>query len=353
METSGSFAKFITFFAKIKESTFVKNVNEFIYSIYFFIFNAVLALIGNAFGLELLTYGITILIGLFVLAFSKDLLPLAQAFCFCYLTPSIKNNPGRNANSVFTFGNGAEYLIVMIAIFAVALIIRLVLDKEIGFKNMFKVKRKLLIGLIVLGLSYILSGIFSENYFSRDTFFNNLLFGALNFVSIFALYFIFASTVKWKEVKKEYFLWLMFFLSILLLFELIVVYIQNGVWSKGFIDKTKIYTGWGICNNMGALMVMTMPASFYLAYRYRKYGFIFNIVGNIIFVGVFFTVSRASMLFGAVVYVICVVLLLVKTKGKDRLYNAIVLIGVICIAGVIAIVFFDKVYELVLILLTR
>jgi O-antigen ligase len=351
MEATSSLTKLKTVFNKIKESAFVTKANEFIYSIYFLIFNAVLALLGNAFGLELLTYGITIFIGVFVLAFSKDLLPLVQAFCFCYLTPSIKNNPGRNVNSVFTIGNGAEYLIAMIAVFAVALVLRLIFDKEIGFKNMFKVKRKLLIGLLVLGLAYLLAGVFSKNYFSRDSFFSNILFGALNFVSIFIPYFIFASAVKWKDVKKEYFLWLMFFLSILLFFELIVVYVQNGVLSQGFIDKTKIYTGWGICNNMGALMAMTMPASFYLAYRYNKYGFIFNIVGNIIFAGIFFTVSRASMLFGAVVYAICIVVLLIKTKGKNRLYNAIVLIGVAVVVGVILLVFFDKVYALALTLL--
>ena len=330
------------FYYGIKNSKFTNEVNKFLNSVYFLALSAVLAVLGNAFGLELLVYGIIVLCGIFTAIFGEDFLPLLPAFAFCYITPSTKNNPGKNPNSVFTFGNGAEYLVAMVGLFAIALIVRLIIDKNIGIRQAFKVKRKLTLGMVILGVAYILSGLFSKGYFTRDTFVNNLIFSVLQFVSLFAIYFIFAFAVKWEKVKKEYFLWIMFFVALVVMAELVTVYIQNEVAGKGNFDKALIYTGWGICNNMGALMVMAMPASFYFAYK-RNHGWIFSIIASLIFVAVIFSMSRASMLFGAVVYALCVVMIIVKSKGKARRNHLIVFGILLALAIIIACVFYKQI----------
>ena len=53
-------------------------------------------------GIELIYYGLVVAVLFYVCIWGDDLLPLVPMFAFVYVAPSIHNNPGKSANSVFS-----------------------------------------------------------------------------------------------------------------------------------------------------------------------------------------------------------------------------------------------------------
>ena len=178
--------------------TSARNIADKVaYSWRYIIVVAVLALLANTCAAELPVYTAYILIAVGICAFCRDLLPIAPLVVCSYIAPSIANNPGRNPQSIFYPENGGLYLRVLAAVLVVALIIRLCVDPQIGFRKMFRTKRQLIWSMVAMGGAYLLSGIGAQGYTALAG--KNIFFGALQFLSIALLYFIFAGSVKWEE----------------------------------------------------------------------------------------------------------------------------------------------------------
>ena len=131
-----------------------------------------------------------------------------------------------------------------------------------------------------------------------------------------------------------------------MLAEIVGMYFGEGVIREdGSINRVALYTGWGIYNNVGCVMAMCMPAPVYFAVK-NKNGWAYTILCTVFYLGVMVTQSRGAMLFGSVVYLGCVVVTLVGSKQKERLWNAVVFAVLLVAVLIGAVVFRDKVKDL-------
>lgn len=265
--------------------------------------------ISNLFGAELVVYSLFVLTVVYLCLCGKDLLPVMPLVICSYLAPSVHNNPGRNEASVFSMAGGGIYLIILASITALALIYRLVRDR----KAILSRKYTLLSGMLVLAVAYLLGGIGSSGYTKHAL--QSILFALLNGAAIIIPYLVFAGCVDWSRVRKDYFAWVGFGVGCLLLCEIFWIYLTGNVIQNGIIERSTIFTGWGMYNNIGAALAMMIPFPFYLATKYRK-GWIGTLVGSLFLVGVVLTCSRASILCGGGVYFACVVLMLYFANNR-------------------------------------
>lgn len=327
-------------FSKIKNSKINININKFIVSPWATAMLGALTLACHIFALELALYVFVGLYALYICILGKDLLPLMPLFVFCYIAPNIKNNPGVAGDSVF-YGATGIIIICEIVYVICAMIIRVCLDKNIGIKKLFTQKRALTLGMLLLGLAYVLSGIGRPNYSS--IFKNNLVASLLQFSSVFLLYFIFTAGVDWKNAKKDYFAWLGIMMGFVVSGELIYIYLTKNVIQNGSIVRSLLLTGWGHYNNMGALIAMSIPFAFYMCCK-KKHNYIFLGVGTILLACLFLSCSRGSIVGGAFIYAVCVLIAFFKAANKKSFRFSC--LGLIVICSVLGIIFKDLIITL-------
>ena len=327
---------------QLRQSPRVQAINSFLRSPGYILALSLLTVVCNLLGFELVYYTLVIALGLYVITLSKDLLPIMPMIMLCYIVPSVKNNPGRHGDSIFSFSNGGAYILALASVVVVFLIWRLISDKEMGRAFLTR-KRSLVSGMLFLGVGYLLSGIGSYRYF--DVFGRNLLFAFLQFISIALLYFLFTATVDWFNVPKDYLAWMGLGIGFTVLPQLLMAYLSGQAFMEGTgtMDRELIYTGWGMHNNIGGLMVMMIPFAYYLAYT-KKHSWVYNLLGTILLGGVMLSCSRTAMAVGAGIYLVCAVILLKnKRTRKENLW--VYCIGALAVLGFVA-VFFEKLMEI-------
>lgn len=316
-----------------KRTRAIQTVNGFLESPWGLAAMSVLTLCAYVFSLELWLYGFVAVFCIYVALFCDDFLPLMGLFVFCYIAPSRKNNPGMEAESVYFASSGGVYILIFAAIALVCFIVRLALDKSIGFKKLFTHKRTLLSGMLILSAAYFISGIGSEGYQERVG--KHLLFSLLQFSSIVVLYFLFSATVKWNQRCIRYFAWLGVCMGLVCSLELVHIYLTANVIVNGVIDRGPIYTGWGITNNIGAMIAMSIPFAFYLACKSKR-PYLFIILATVLETGLFFSCSRTAILCGSASYIAGFVIAFLKSEEK-RVFriSTYVFLG-ICLVGALA-----------------
>lgn len=326
----------------LRNSPTVKRINRFLTSPYYIMTVALLLLLSNILSAELIVY--TVLVAFFAYAclFGDDLLPTIPVLCGCYIAPSVSNNPGRSGESVFSTGNGGLYILGLGAIAALSVLYRLITDKELGRKAFILKKRPLLSGILMLCGGYLLSGILSPAY--PEMISKNLIFAALQCVSILIPYLVISGTVHWDKVRKDYLAWTGLAFGCVIVLQILWIYASTSeILLYGVIDRNKIYTGWGMYNNMGGFLAMMMPFPFYIARKYR-HGWIGICIATVFMGGIFLTCSRSSILGGAMVYALCLLLMTYHANNKKL---TILLLAGFAIAGVaVGIVFHKKIAQL-------
>lgn len=328
--------------AQVQRTGFVGAVNEFMRTPGYVILIGLMTAISNVFSLELYLYSAFILMGIFIAVLGLDLLPMMPIVICCYIAPSPENNPGRNEGSIFYPQNGGIYLIVLAAMFVAALVFRLASDPEIGRGRFFKEKRCLLSGMLLLGVGYLLSGVGMKEY--ADLFGKNLLFAVIQFASVIVMYFIFTGAVKWERTPKDYFAWVGLCVGFVVLAQLMDNYFSGRIFMEGTgtMDRELISTGWGMHNNIGGMMAMVLPFAFYLACTAR-HGWVYNILGTVLMIGVVLSCSRTSMIVAAVGYCVCAVILL--RRPENRKANIRVYLTAAAVVAAVAAVFFRQLWE--------
>lgn len=312
----------ICFNMRLTSHPLVNRINGFLASPRYIIAVMFLTGLANLFHLELPVYTIFAAVVIYTCCFGNDLLPLMPLFVGGYLAPSGMNNPGRNEASIFSGWSGIFIVCLAVAI-GLAFVLRLVSDKTL-FRG---TKPRLLSGMLILCAGYLLSGIGSDAY--PDAIGKNLFFAFLQCVALLVPYLLFCYGVDWKNVRRDYFAWVGFSTGCLLVAEVFGIYLQHPVIVNGIIQRKEIFTGWGIHNNLGVMLAITIPFAFCLATKYHR-GWIGTVAGSAFFLCLLLTCSRSSILTGCAVYGVCVFLLL--HYAKNRKHNTIALIMVSAVA---------------------
>ncbi len=322
-------------FYKLPQMPFVEKINAFLNSKAFIILVFAIVLVANIFALELIAYGVFTAIAVFVSVFGKDYLCYTPMIVGCYITPNFKNNPGRFGNSIFSFATGGGAILIMAGVIILALIYRLIADKEMGAR-MFKTKRKLLWGMLALGVAYVLSGVGLKGY--TTVAFKNIRFGLIQFFAIFVPYILLSGGIKWEDVDKRYCAYVGLAMALAVGVEVVGVYFMNGVFVNGVLYRGNIFTGWGINNNMGVLISMGIPFAFYFVYK-NDHPIVYNVLAVMLCVFSVLTCSRGCILGSAAVYIGCLIFILAKSPCKRvkkiTIVNIFVLIATLGVMSIL------------------
>ncbi len=305
----------------LQSKTLPGKINAFLASPTYVLIVFFFSVLANVLRLELLVYTVYVAVAVYVLLFGKDLLPLMPLFVASYIVPSVRNNPGRYDHSIFTVEGGAVYLLCLVVILLSAFIFHIIRN----WRQFFAKKPKLLSGILVLTAGYLLSGIGSEQY--ADVWQKNIPFALLQGLSILLPYWLFCCGVDWKNARKGYFSWVGFAAGCAIVCQILNIYCTENVIVNGIIDRRKIFTGWGVRNNIGAMLMMMIPFAFHLATRYRK-GWLGTAVGTAFLVGVFFTCSRNAILVSIVIYIASVIAMLRYTPNRKDNIVALISLGI-------------------------
>ena len=322
-------------------ASYLRAFDDFLYKPAYFLLCGGLTVLANVCGAELFTYTCFVLIALYLCLFGRDLLPIMPLVICSYIAPSRSNNPGISNESIFSPARGGIYLIILAALMIVALIYRLIRDKELGRKAFFKCKRTLLPGMLALGLAYLLSGIGSAQL--SKVVWQNLLFAFIQAASVIVLYVLLTGTVKWDQAPTGYLAWTGMCVGYVLLAELAFIYFRYQVIQSGVIERTLIYSGWGHYNNIGALLAMMIPFPFFLTGKGKHTG-VFYFSGLLFLGGVLFTCSRGSILCGVVTYLASYTVSLLHSRRARA--NATIHIATALVFLTIFLVFADDLLRL-------
>ena len=328
-----------SFFAKLKNSQTVQALNRFSRSPFFIGLLALGSILAYSLSLELVYYTLIVICALFIFAFSDDFLVIIPMFLFCYIAPSPSNNPGQSANSIFFMQNGGWYMLILIALVLPAVIIRLALDKEIGRSKLLFTSRKLWLGLVILGASYLLSGLGASHY--TEIWSNNLLFAFLEFICIIGLYLLFTATVKWEKSHIDYFAWVMLFFGLTVSLEVFYHYIFGSPYNEaGIFVRELFYTGWGNYNNVSAMIAVSIPFLFYFSAKSKR-PYIYLALSCVLLLGLLLSCSRASTLVGVMIFIACFIISIFLCKHKNEFCISTIAFSVLAV--ILALVFHDAI----------
>lgn len=277
----------------LRKKPLVRMINNWIGTPSYVLLITVLTMLCALFSLELPVYILFLSIGLYISILGDDFLGIMPIVACAYVSPSRANNPGVADTSVFYPENGGIWIYGMLVIYFLSALIRLLKDREIGGSCFWKAERKLQFGLLAVGISYLLAGAGSGYYFARGIL--NPVFGVLQLAAVFFMYWLFTGAVRWERVSGSYFAWLGFGLGMVVLSEVLYVYLTVDMLKNGVIQIGKISSGWGNANNMGAMLALSIPFAFYLS-EHEKHGWIYNICGSLMLLGVVMTSSRTAIL---------------------------------------------------------
>lgn len=315
----------------------IKILNRFVSSPICVLMLAAMTCYAFAFSREFEFYIFVIIYGTYVGLFNDDLAPLMPLFIFCYVAPSASSNPGTTSESVF-YGKTGVILIVSVMVAVVLIFVRIARDENMGFGKLFSMKRSLLPGMLLLGASYMLSGILWERY--SEFALRNLFFAAFQFLSVFLLYFVFSATVDWDKFNVNYLVWIGIGLGLIVSYEIVWLYINDSVIIDGVIDRDFIMTGWGIRNNIGAMIVMALPFPFYFAAT-RLFSTPWILICISMFACCLASCSRSSIICAIAIFGLLYIMLLFTAKNKFEVY---IITVVILVVGVVLLVkYFDVV----------
>lgn len=281
------------------------RIDSFLHTPYYIIVAAALSLAAHLLSAELAAYGLLAAVAVYACLWGSDLLPIAPLFLFCYILPSAANNPGRNEASVFSSPWLPAIAILLVCAVAV-FVIR-------NYRRFVSVRYRLLPGMLVLCVGYLLSGIGSAAY--PDSLKQNLLYCFLQCACLVLPYVLLCGGVCWEKAQKNYLSWIGVCGGFLILLQLIRCYLTGEIIADGAIVRTNIYTGWGMYNNLGAMLGMMLPFAFSLGLSYRK-DWLGILIGSIFLGGILLTCSRAGILAGGLIFCLCFLLLVRYSKKR-------------------------------------
>lgn len=324
-------------FLKLRDSQAVKLIRAFIRSPWYIAVNVLLMVFAELFSLELPVFYIYFFFIVAIFLFDEDLLGVLVLIPCHYLSISAANNPGKHEETLFSDPRQMAQLIILISVYAVLFSARLI---SLLLLNGKRKSPELSFGFLFFGVAIVAGGAFSGYWGSRT-----VIFGLVEIASLSAIYFFFCYAVNWKNVPKHYGMMLFLALGIGVAVQIVGMYFLPAAIVNSSVNRGELFMGWGIYNNAGCVMAMCLPAPFYFAIK-RKEGWIFSLAGITFFLAVLLSQSRNAMLFGTAIFAACIVIVLVKAKGRERWKNLIAFGAFALVALIAGLVFRERIENL-------
>ncbi len=306
----------------LKKYPFFRLVNRFYSSLSYIYLMAFMTFVSEVFSFEIPVYYFYVFFGLLLPAlFCEDMKSFLAPVFFGYFSVSLKTNQGEIGVTLFRKENFPHLIALITLIFLITLsrILYGVIRKE------HHPRPKLLIGYLLLALIFPLGGLFSPYYSLK-----NAEYGLLVSFSYLVPFLLSYYLVDYTTLRKDYFAHLLVALGLLLSGELVVIYIThfdnlpNGTFQGGLIR-----TGWGIKNNIGGMLALSIVGPFYLALKKKRMPF--YLLLNLFFLTmVSLTESRGSLLVAVFTETILFITGLVHVRKQPLQYLLTFLGALLC-----------------------
>ena len=313
-------------------SKWCNAINKFLHSPYYIALVSALAVVANLFGGELPVWYIFAALGIVIVLFAEDTLPVVPMIGCGYISVSAANNPaGHYGTSLFQDKSALIQLAVIAALIVASLGTRFVFDLACP-KRVERVRRmpRLTSGFALLAVAYILAGVTLANDYGKS-----VLFGLVQIVCLVIPYLYFYYTVNWGKVSRTYLAQSFLALGLAITVEVIGMYVMAflSLSNGGGFSRGQLVTGWGVYNNVGFLLAFCIPFAFNLALRCR-HRYIYFILAHVMELALVFTQSRGSILFGTIIYAGCFIYAALYLNSKQRWIDLGILVGFVTIIGV-------------------
>ena len=327
---------------KLSFKRVIDAVSGVISSFYFPFIVAAVTLFCYYLALDMVLIWSIALCGAFIFLFMRDATPLITLFLFMNIMISMKNSPtalSDNPSDYFFQVHIIVQIGVAICLFGGAGIFRMIADIKNGNFSLSPA----FFGLCAFAVIIMFNGVFSDGYTPM-----NALYGFFMAFAFLAVFVMCSGSIKLEKNTYERIAWSFIALSLCLIIELAVAYATyDELWlESGGLLRVKLYFGWGMYNTIGMLFTICMPAAAYLSQKY-KWGYVFTIYLAVLALCVFLSLSRQSMLCGTVIFVICAIWVLIKSKGRGRIINIAIFVATALCAGLVLILNGSVVEEVV------
>lgn len=328
-------------FLKLKNSKAVGIIKNILSWKYFPFITAIIIVGCYYLNLDLFSIYFIGLTGLFSVLFLDDLTPLFSNFLFMCIMVSYDHSPSVTAGLSDYYLNPVIYsqAIAVTTLYALGVVARIAmtaLDGRLKLTPAFY-------GLAAFAFFLLLNGSFSANYNPA-----NLAYGFFLAFLFLGIYTVMKDNVVCNKENFEKIAYAFLALSIALCLELVVKYMTRDVFLDGKIYRNVLCFGWGMYNTMGMLMMLCVPPVFFLA-AIKKFGYLYYVYALALCIATIFTMSRQSMIGLAIIYPICIILLLVN--GKNKIINGAIT-GIAAITAIIVLSMYWENVKIVIEVLT-
>ncbi len=305
-------------FSRLAKKKGMAAVCKFAYGPLFPILLGALVLSFYSIDAPIVALAICLACGGFVLLFAEDTRPLITVIMLMILSFRYKYD----TSSYLT-----KFAFVVYAVFGTLVLFGMgyrLLKKRVAHKNYGG-----LIGMGLLGLAFLVGGIFSSYYDLKNFGYSVAMVG-----SGLGCFAFFAFTLKKKEDNILYFARVAAVVVCIIALQILEFYLRNYTFGAPLDGrwKSSMSLGWSISNMVAEMIVFLLPAVYYLVYK-EKNGYLYWLVAVVGLIGAYFTLCRNSLLWGGLITVVAVIVNCIGGKNK-KINRWLVVVGILLVAGV-------------------
>ena len=300
---------------------------------------AVLVTVGHLFKCEMITATVIVMLLAVQCCFCDSIRPaFFLVVTFTFQIP-LEHSPAYNASDYYFTGWRLTVVVILAVIVAASVItfvVRRALWRRLSIKH-----TKIFPALLVLAVAFLTNGIFSETWSVRG-----FIFGAAEAAFFLFLTLLFYLGISEKESEfdlLDYVSYIALIIALVILVQMADLFIFGDAIQNGAIQKGNVNLGWATCNPLGSILLPLIPALFYGAMTKRN-GWLYFIVASAVYFAAICTCSRNALLFGTLIYLLCLlVALVVPSELKTRLIFAAIIVAGLAVLAAAFFLFFDEI----------
>lgn len=271
-------------FEKLVDSRFGKIFDRFGNSLWYSVAIGAVCILCHSLDIPVVGAALLTLLLVPALLFCKNSFVLAPFLMMCSFVMSEETKP---QSGYFNSPAKISVLCVLLVFIVAALIFNIIYYGK--WKQIFK-KSYLTVSLCLLSGALIIGGLGAPSFSAKG-----LGMAAAISLTMFLPYSLMINCGEYEGRRTvEYFAWAAITAATVIFAAVIKQYIIHGL-SLSYHPKNLIVFGYAISNTAAAFVVIAMPVTFYMAYKY-KHGYLFLIAVAMELVTVYLTYSRASLL---------------------------------------------------------
>ena len=304
--------------------------SEFFMGKFYPIIIAAIITAGHFFEYEMISATVVIMLLSLQLCLCDSIRPALFIVPAFILQVPLVHSPGTPIHSDYLFTGwrliAVLGLAAMLLMSVIAYVVRLRLWRRLSFRRI-----KILPALLILAAAFLTNGLLSETWSLRG-----FIFGAVEaafFLLLFMLLFLGLSREEDEHALLDYVTYITLIFAAMILLQMGHLFAFGDAIKDGAIVKGNVNLGWATCNPLGAILVTLIPTLFYGAMTKRN-GFLYFVFAGLVYVAAVCTCSRNALLFGTLIYALCLIIAIVKATGR-RGRIALIVFAVLAVAAVV------------------